>query len=284
VASTSVQWFAVEDVGGSKGEAGIEGFRRSFGGVKVSTPTRTQLVALVRQYSERQDQLCITFINPDYARRAFRNDDLREAINAFDLVLVDGNGVRWLSPLFGFRVPERLDTDSLAPHLFDGLAVERAKVFLFGCAPGVAERAAGLIGAASTNVEIVGTEHGFWDIDRGHPGRFDDSDTARIIEGINASGADLVIVSLPTPLQQTWVIKHRKAIFASVVMTGGSFLDHVADNDKWPESWYPAWANRFSLNWLYRLLHEPRRLWRRYTIEMAQFVGCALRARFTRRH
>ena len=67
-------------------------------------------------------------------------------------------------------------------------------------------------------------------------------------------------------------------------MTGGSFLDHVADNDKWPESWYPAWANRFSLNWLYRLLHEPRRLWRRYTIEMAQFVGCALRARFTRRH
>jgi N-acetylglucosaminyldiphosphoundecaprenol N-acetyl-beta-D-mannosaminyltransferase len=262
---------------------GGRGTDRDFGGIKLSAITADEVMHIVHSHLSAPAPLSVTFVNPDYARRAFQDDRLRARVNAFDLVLVDGNGVRWLAPLFGIRVPERLDTDGLAPRLFSELAASGARAFLFGCAPGVAERAADRLTAALPDLHIVGTEHGYWDVERGHPGTYDAADTRRIIENINASQADFLLVSLPTPLQQSWVIEHRSAIDASVVMTSGSFLDHVADNEAWPESWYPEWANRYSLNWFYRLIREPRRLWKRYTIEMAAFAWSALAARLRRR-
>lgn len=276
-----LEWSSIVDANSIADRASR--WARDFGGIKVSALDGARLLEMVRDSIETNDQLSITFINPDYARRAFRDDTLRAHVNTFDLVLVDGNGVRWLAPLFGFRVEERLDTDSLAPRLLAELAAIEARVFLFGCAPGVAERAASHVASAYPELEVVGFEHGFWDVERGHPGRFDPEDSNRIVARIAASGADYVLVSLPTPLQQHWVNEHRRAIPAPVIMTGGSFLDHVAENERWPESWYPDWANRFSLNWFYRLLREPGRLWKRYTIELAQFVLLALRARFARR-
>jgi N-acetylglucosaminyldiphosphoundecaprenol N-acetyl-beta-D-mannosaminyltransferase len=254
--------------------------RRSFGGIRVSVTTRTELLAVVRERIGGRAPVSITFLNPDYARRAFRDGALRACIDAFDVVLVDGNGVKWTAPLFGFRVPERLDADGLAPALFGELADGGAGVYLFGGAPGVADRAAERLAAALPGLRIVGTEHGYWDVERGHPGRFDPVDSARIVDAMNAVGADFVFVGLPTPLQQRWTTEHRGAIAAPVVMTGGSLLDHIAENEAWPSSWYPDWANRWRLNWLYRLAREPRRLWRRYTIELADFAVLALRARF----
>jgi N-acetylglucosaminyldiphosphoundecaprenol N-acetyl-beta-D-mannosaminyltransferase len=62
-------------------------------------------------------------------------------------------------------------------------------------------------------------------------------------------------------------------------MTGGSYLDHIAENSDFSATWYPAWANTLRLNWFYRLVREPRRLWRRYTIEILDFVVLSVRAR-----
>ncbi len=95
---------------------------------------------------------------------------------------------------------------------------------------------------------------------------------------MNRSGADFVLVSLPTPLQQDWLAEHRAAIEATVVMTGGSYIDHMA-HASWPQSWYPAWTTTMRLNWLYRLAKEPRRLWKRYSIELVTYVRLAARAR-----
>jgi N-acetylglucosaminyldiphosphoundecaprenol N-acetyl-beta-D-mannosaminyltransferase len=117
---------------------------------------------------------------------------------------------------------------------------------------------------------------------RGHPGHLDARDTDRIVAQMNRVNADMVLVSLPTPMQQEWVAANRDKIHASLVMTSGSLLDHVADNRDWPRSWYPTWANRLGLNWLSRLVREPRRLWRRYTIEMIDFAWLVLRARARR--
>lgn len=269
-------------IGDSAQTEGPSRYDCDFGDIKVSALDAGELTNLMRARLRSRQKLLITFINPDYARRAFQDDRLRSWINGFDLVLVDGNGVRWMTPLFGFRVPERLDTDGVAPRLLSELAAAEARVFLFGCAPGVAEDAATQLTAAYPSLDLAGVEHGYWDVERGHPGRFDPADNDRIVGRINSSGADFVLVSLPTPLQQRWVIENKEAIAAPVIMTGGSFLDHVADNERWPESWYPEWANRYSLNWLYRLKREPGRLWRRYTLEMVHFAALALQARWNR--
>lgn len=256
---------------------------RVFAGIKTSPVSRDDALATIEAHVADRTRLMVTFVNPDYARRALKSESLRQDINAFDLVLVDGNGVRLLTPLFGFTVTERLDTDSLAAALFWRLAAQHRSVFLFGCAPGVAQRAAEKVQAAVPALTIAGVEHGYHDVERGHPGRFTTADSDRIVAEINASGADVVLVSLPTPLQQQWVREHADAISAPVLITTGSYLDHLAEWDGRSGSWYPRWADVLRLNWFYRLIQEPRRLWRRYTIEFVDFVFLTVRSRLSAR-
>ena len=257
---------------------------RQLAGINVSRLTKRDLLERVDDAFEHRTRLHVTFLNPDYARRALLDDDLREAINAFDVVAVDGNGVRLVAPLFGFALPERLDTDSIAPMLFDLVQRHHSSVFLFGCAPGMAEAARRRLEAEMPHLRVAGTEHGFHDIERGHPGRFSPQDSEAIVARINDSGADLVVVSLPTPLQQKWIVEYGDRLQAPVVMTGGCYLDHLAETTAaLGVSWYPGWIDALGLNWLYRLMREPRRLWRRYTIEMVHFLVLVLRARLGRR-
>jgi N-acetylglucosaminyldiphosphoundecaprenol N-acetyl-beta-D-mannosaminyltransferase len=253
-------------------------YARDFGGIKVSAIEEPRLLRLIRDRLVHRSRLDITFLNPDYARRAFLDAGLRDRIARFDLVLVDGHGVRLLAPLFGFRIPVRLDTDSIAPKVFALLNELESNVFLFGSRPGVSEQAARRLTAHFPRIVVVGTDHGFHDAVRGHPGWFEAEDSDRIVSAMNRSGADFVLVSLPTPLQQNWLAEHRAAIEATIVMTSGSYVDHMADAS-WPRSWYPEWTTTMRLNWLYRLVKEPRRLWKRYSIEFIAYLWLAARAR-----
>lgn len=250
---------------------------RHLAGIKVSPIRMVDLLEQVREAMTTRRRLSITYINPDYARRALRDHRLLNEMNAFDLVLVDGNGIRIASPLFGFVVPERLDTDAVAPLVFDLMAKSKSRVFLLGCAPGVVERAATKLEVGFPDLVIAGTEHGYHDVLRGHPMHFNAEDSAMIVDKINASGADFLLVSLPTPLQQRWLAEHADKLDVPLIMTGGSYLDHVADSEGL--EWYPRWANRFQLNWFYRLSCDPTRLWRRYTIEFAEYFLRVLRHR-----
>jgi N-acetylglucosaminyldiphosphoundecaprenol N-acetyl-beta-D-mannosaminyltransferase len=249
-------------------------------GIKVSPLRRGELLDLVSAALKENHPLRLTFLNPDYARRALLDPELKAAINSFDVVLVDGNGVRLLTPLYGFWVPERLDTDSVAPDVFRLLAEARGSVFLFGCAPGVAKEAGRRLAHDHPGLQIAGTEHGYHDVEKGHPGRFDPEDSDRIVGEINRSRPDLVVVSLPTPLQQRWLHDCGERLATPVVMTGGSYLDHVAEGVA--GRWYPRWADVLRLNWFYRFLRDPRRLWRRYTVEVVQLVILVVRDRLDR--
>jgi N-acetylglucosaminyldiphosphoundecaprenol N-acetyl-beta-D-mannosaminyltransferase len=106
---------------------------------------------------------------------------------------------------------------------------------------------------------------------------FAEEDSKAIVGRINASGAEVVVVSLPTPLQQRWVRENGHHLLAPVVLTAGSYLDHAAAGVE--GSYYPRWVDALQLNWLYRLLKEPRRLWRRYTVESLHFLLLVVRAR-----
>ena len=236
---------------------------------------------LLRQYIADRRRLSVTYLNPDYARRALLSDTLCSDINAFDLVLVDGNGVRLLAPMFGFSVPERLDTDRVAHHVWLMVASIGGSVFLFGCAPGVAERAATRLERDFPGLRVAGFEHGFHDVQRGHPGRISPADNNRIVAEIESAAPDVLLVGLPTPLQQAWVVEHGSSLSVPVIMTSGSYLDHLA-NQSADGRWYPLWVDRWQLNWLYRLFREPRRLWRRYSIELFEYAALVVARRIHR--
>lgn len=243
--------------------------------VELSTLDRPTLLAALEKALAQGQRLTVSFLNPDYARRAARDVELARLINCFDILLPDGWGVVWGARLLGTRVPERLANDDIGRDLFALCARHGARVFLFGSAPGVADRAAVNLTAAFPRVRIVGCQHGWLDRERGHPGHYDEADSAAIVDQINASQADLLVVGLPTPMQQRWVIANAERLDPPLIVTGGSYLDHLAERI----DWYPSWVLQLHLCWLYRLRRDPRRLWRRYTLELIDFARLVVEAK-----
>jgi N-acetylglucosaminyldiphosphoundecaprenol N-acetyl-beta-D-mannosaminyltransferase len=224
---------------------------------------------------ELRTRLSITFLNPTYLMAAHRDPPLRDLINQFDLVLADGWGVVQGARFLGIPIPTRLANDDIGPDLFRLSEQNSWRTYLFGSAPGVADRASATLTRLLPGLPVVGTRHGWWDVIRGHPRRFDPEDELAAVDAINAVRPDVLWVGLPTPMQQRWVTSYRDRLDVPVVITGGAYLDHLAED----LYYYPVWAMRLRLCWLYKLWLEPRRLWRHYTLEMAHYGALILAER-----
>jgi N-acetylglucosaminyldiphosphoundecaprenol N-acetyl-beta-D-mannosaminyltransferase len=241
--------------------------KRDLLGIGLSCLPDEEFVDAVRRAVLTRSRLTVSFINPDYVLRAHRTPGLVEKINRFDIVLPDGWGIvlggRWL----GHPVPDRQGNDDICPKVFALSASQGFPNFLFGCREGTAERAAANLTEAYPGLPIAGTLHGYWDVARGHPGRYAESDVDMMVDTINAAKPDILHVSIPTPMQQAWVWQVADRLEVPVIITGGSYLDHLAER----VYWYPAWVNKMRLGWAYRLSREPGRLWKRYSLDLMAY-------------
>jgi N-acetylglucosaminyldiphosphoundecaprenol N-acetyl-beta-D-mannosaminyltransferase len=237
-------------------------------GLKLHVVDEEYVIERVTDAVRTRTPLSITYLNPNYVMAAHRDPTLGELINRFDLVLADGWGVVHGARFLGIPIATRLSNDDFGPDLFRLSQANAWRTYLFGSAPGIAERARQTLERLLPGLPVVGTRHGWWDALRGHPGRFDLEDEIAAVTAINEARPDILWVGLPTPLQQRWVTSYRSQLDVPVVITGGAFLDHLTEE----LGYYPAWALRFHLCWLFKLSLEPRRLWRRYTTEMAHFA------------
>ena len=252
--------------------------KRDFLGIGLSCLSDEVFVDAVHQAVLTRSRLTVSFINPDYVLRAHKIAGLLENINRFDIVLPDGWGIvlggRWI----GYPMPDRQGNDDICPKVFALSAEHKLSNFLFGCGEGIPERAAGNLTEVFPGLPIAGTLHGYWDVARGHPGRYDDADVDMMVEEINATKPDILHVSIPTPMQQRWVWQVADRLESPVIITGGSYLDHLAER----VYWYPGWVNKMRLGWAYRLSREPRRLWKRYSLDLAAYGGMLLREKWAR--
>ena len=249
--------------------------KRTFLEIGLSCLTDEAFLNVISEAVKNRSRLTVSFINPDYVLRAHRTAGLIEKINRFDVVLPDGWGVVVGAHWVGVPVPTRQGNGRICPLVFALSAEHGFRNFLFGCGEGVPERAAANATEAFPGLPIAGTLHGHWDLMRGHPGSFDESDVSMMVETINAAQPDILHVSIPTPMQQTWVWQVADRLDVPVIITGGSYLDHLAE----AVDWYPHWMEKMRLNWAYRLYRDPRRLWRRYTFDLTAYGRMVLRQR-----
>jgi N-acetylglucosaminyldiphosphoundecaprenol N-acetyl-beta-D-mannosaminyltransferase len=247
-------------------------------GIKVSTIDMGTLQQAIDEAVRDRTRLAISFVNPNYVMRAHADADLRARMNTFDIMLADGWGVVWGARLLGVPIPTRLANDDVGEDLFRQSAAHGYRTFLFGSAHGIAERAAEKLTRAFPGLPIVGTLHGYFDVDKGHPGWYDDQDEALIVETINAVDPDIVWVGVPTPIRQRWVTGNLDKLVSPVIITGGSYLDHLAERI----NWYPRWITAMRLGWLYRLLREPGCLWYRHSVELLRHGRLIARERLAR--
>lgn len=236
-------------------------------GVGIDPLTLDELMGGIDTAIRDRSPLRITFVNPNYLVAAARNARLREMINAFDVVLTDGWGVVLAARLLGSRIPTRLANDDIVHPLFQLVARRRASVFFLGSAPGVAADAAARMSNAFPGLQVAGTMHRFVDADAEPPGRYSEAAADTMVAAVNEARPDVLVVGLPTPDQQRFVIENAHRLDVPVVMTGGAWIDHLAERVQY----YPPLMVKLRLCWMYRWAREPRRMTRRYTVEIAEF-------------
>jgi len=183
------------------------------------------------------------------------NPSLRSKVNSFEIVAPDGQPVRWaLNLLYGTKLPDRVYAPELMLRLCRRAAERGVGVYLYGSYPNVVERLRVNLLRQFPALQVVGCES--------PPFRpLTPEEDEATVEQINRSGAGIVFLGLGCPLQDVFAYKHRHSIKAVQVCVGAAF-DFHAGNKKMA----PKWMQRNGLEWFYRLMQEPRRLWRRYLI------------------
>ncbi len=202
-----------------------------------------------------------------YAQRDAR---YRAVINSCALSLCDTAGLLAVARRRGAQLQQRVTGADLIEHLCARAARESIRIFLFGGAPGVAEEAAQVLLTRYPGLQIAGTRNGF----------FSASESPAIAQQIRASGAQLLLAGMGFPKQEFWLADYlRETGCGAAIGVGGSFDVISGKVERAPASW-----RRLNLEWLYRLVKEPKR-WRRQ-LALPHFVlllaGERVRSRLAR--
>jgi N-acetylglucosaminyldiphosphoundecaprenol N-acetyl-beta-D-mannosaminyltransferase len=184
----------------------------------------------------------------------------QSVINAADMVTCDGAPVTWMLRQLGAPAQKRINGPDLMLRYFSAEAPKEGKVYLYG---GTQAALAGLtrrVEKEFPGLQIVGTHSPPF-----RPATQDEdlADVARI----NASGAHVVFVGLGCPKQEHWMAEHRGRINAVMIGVGAAFDFHAGLQRR-----APGWMQHHGLEWAHRLLHDPRRLWRRYLFTNVPFL------------
>lgn len=199
--------------------------------------------------------------NVDFLVQAHRDVELRRILLDADLVLCDGTPLVWASRWLGNRLPERVAGSDLVPALLQVAAAKGRRVFFLGAAPGVAAEAAARLRREYPSLNIVGHyAPPFADLL--------DMDHGQIVQRIREARPDILLVSFGCPKQEKWIAMNHRALGVPVAIGVGATIDFLAGRVKRA----PAWMRRSGTEWIYRLVQEPRRLFRRYANDLLCFV------------
>lgn len=214
-------------------------------GVDVDAITMAEAVDVVRRAMDTRAGVMVATANAEMLMRATHDEELRRILNASALVVPDGAGTVWAARHLGHAMPERVAGYDLAQELLRCAPAEGRRVYFFGSAPGVAEKAKAKAEQLYPGIEIVGVRNGF----------FSPADNAAIIAEIRAARPDLLLVALGVPKQEKWIAAHLAELDVPVAIGVGGTLDVMAGVMKRA----PYWMQRAKLEWLFRGLMQPKR-------------------------
>jgi N-acetylglucosaminyldiphosphoundecaprenol N-acetyl-beta-D-mannosaminyltransferase len=193
---------------------------------------------------------------------AQHDPSFKEALNATDLVVPDGMPLVWLGRCQGHVLGRRVYGPDLLLAFCKESAGQGYRHFFYGGEPGVAEQLAGSLKTRFPGLNVVGT--------CSPPFRpLGAKEDEEMVEMIDRVAPDVLWVGLGAPKQERWMHKHKTRLRLPVMVGVGAAFDMLSGRRKQA----PRWMREHGLEWFFRLLQEPRRLWRRYLVYGAQFIA-----------
>ena len=214
-------------------------------GVGVDPVTMDEALARVEGFFSARSPHLIATANAEMLMNATHDDQLRSILNGADLVVPDGAGTVWAAHHLGADMPERVAGYDLAQEIMRRATSAGRKIFFFGSAPGVADKAKRTAEQLYPGISIVGTRNGYFSAD----------EEPSIIEQIKRAQPDLLLVALGVPKQEKWLAAHMDELNVPVSIGVGGTFDVMAGVMKRA----PLWMQRAKLEWLFRAMLQPKR-------------------------
>lgn len=234
-------------------------------GVNVSA---VQISDVIRQMDEwiedKSSGHYIAVTNTHVVTESWFNPEYREVLNSADFVVPDGMPLVWLARLSGYPLRRRV----YGPELMETFIREngrKRKHFIYGGKPGTPERLIENMSRSYPGIDFVGSYS--------PPFReLSEQEDQEIVDMINAHEPDVIWVGLGAPKQEKWMHDHKNVINAQVMVGVGAAFDFLAGE----KSQAPSLFRENGLEWLWRLMSEPKRLWRRYLLYGPLFVSLVM--------
>lgn len=195
--------------------------------------------------------------------------ELASIVNECPLINADGASIVWAAKKLGVPLRERVTGIDLFQRLVELAFKKGYRIYLFGAKEEVVTKVKAIFEDSYPGIQIVGYRNGY----------FTEADEPKIISDMADSGADMMFVAFSSPKKEYWVHRYLKQIGIPFVMGVGGSFDVVAGvTDR-----APMWMQEHGLEWFYRFIQEPGRLWKRYIIGNLKFVALTYRYKFARK-
>jgi exopolysaccharide biosynthesis WecB/TagA/CpsF family protein len=234
-------------------------------GVPIHALRREQALERVDALIRSPEPALMAYVNAHTVNLAAGLWKYKGILQEADLLLRDGFGVGIAGRLQGRPFPANLNGTDFTPELLNLCAEMGWTVFILGGRPGVAARAAESLSDSIEGLKVVGSRDGMWAV----------SEERDVVTEVRESGADILLVALGNPGQEEFLARYLNDLGIRLGVGVGAFLDFtVGDFYRAPEV-----ANRLGIEWVFRFLQEPRRLWRRYLVGNPLFLYRSIRCR-----
>ena len=214
----------------------------------------TEALTICSRLFDTYEQHKIYFLNAHCFNVAQMDDQYLASLNHAGMVLNDGIGILMASKLLGIKLKENMNGSNFIPRLIKHTCSLGKTVFLLGAETGVSERAKKKLEKKIGDHCISGVYHGYI---------LDETENRTVLDLINESGAELLIVGMGVPRQEKWIERNLHLLEnIRIAIAGGAIIDFLAEKVKRA----PPLVQKLGVEWLYRFIQEPNRLFRRYFI------------------
>lgn len=227
-------------------------------GVQVSSIDRDGILAQVSAWAQGSERRRVTYVNANCLNIAAGDPAYRALLNEFDLIYSDGIGVVWAGHFLRGASLHKVTGREWIAH-FASLAQEQGwRIYILAGQPGIARQARQNLEHRHPGICITGVADGY----------FVEKSAAQVLDEIAQQRPQVLLVGMGVPRQEEWLIRHAEHLDVPVCWAVGALFDYVAGAER-P---VPAWMERLGLEWLWRMLIDPRGKWKRYLLGNPLFV------------
>lgn len=242
-------------------------------GVLIDNVYMRDALDAIDGFINKRNPILIATLNTDHVVKMSKDVSFKNIYCTATLTITDGVPIVWAARFLGTPIKEKISGADLFPSLCELASQRGRKVFFLGGKEGAAASSAELLRKKLPSLQVSGTYCPSFGFEN------DEKENTKIIEMIRVASPDILFVGLGAPKQEKWIYKHKNQYKVPVSIGVGAAFDFYSGIVKRA----PKWMQNVGLEWFWRLMMEPRRLWKRYLIDDPIFFWLVLKQKFSKK-